>query len=306
MALWGISDEPTWTTIEAALAPASNKAYRATFCNFLRFLDKVGRDMTTVGVVDVLSFIQEFVDKKRAKSTIRGVFAALLHFFTLFQKEHIIKAPIIALHVLGAQRLAPVNDRVPFVWDPEIPLKFISGRPYPHLFRPAGKEALLLLLLSTGIRVSDAHRLSKKMVKTGEVWAIPYLEARKTGPSPPQLVRAYADARLCPVRALQRYLAIANPIRKPNQPFMFISSRGFRADVDTLRHWVFELLEASGITASAGSCRSASTSAAVERKMDIDNVLKSAGWAKEGTFRRFYQRAVHPRLNGESLLPPMQ
>jgi integrase len=254
-------------------------------------------------VVDVLSFLQEYVDKRRAKSTVRGVFAALSHFFTLFQREDVVRSPIIALHVLGAQRLAPVNEKVPFVWDPEIPLQFIAARAFPTLFRQAGKEALLLLLLATGIRVSDANRLSKKMVKTGEVWAIPYLEQRKTGPSPPQLVHAYSLARLCPVRALQRYLTLANPIRKPGQQFMFISSRGTRADVDTLRQWVVEILAAAGISAPAGSCRSASTSAAIERQMDIDHVLKSAGWARESTFRRYYQRVIHPRMEGKSLLP---
>jgi site-specific recombinase XerD len=306
MAEWGISDLPTWKTIEAALAPSTRRAYSATFQAFLRFIDTVGRDMDTVGVVDVLSFLQEYVDKRRAKSTIRAAHAALAHFFTLFKRDHIIRSPIISLHVLGAQRLAPVNERVPFIWDPEIPLNFIANRPFPHLFRPAGKEALLLLLLSTGIRVSDAHRLSKKMVKTGAVWSIPYLEARKTGESPPQSLHAYHNARLCPVRALQRYLVLANPIRKPRQPFMFISSRGVRADVDTLRQWVTEILAAAGISAPAGSCRSASTSAAANRNMDIDHILKAAGWARESTFRRFYHRAIHPSVDGETLLPPVE
>jgi hypothetical protein len=62
-------------------------------------------------------------------------------------------------------------------------------------------------------------------------------------------------------------------------------------------------LEESGIEATAGSCRSASTSAAVLQNLDVDQVLKSAGWAHESTFRRFYQRAVHPRLDSVSLLP---
>jgi integrase len=259
--------------------------------------------MDSVRLVDVLSFLQELVDKKRAQSTIRAAHAALLHFFCLFQKEAIINSPIVALMVKGAQNLAPVKDKTPFIWDPEIPLAFIAARPYPTLFRPAGKEALLLLLLATGIRVSDANRLSRKMTKSGEVWIIPYLEKRKTGPSPPQLVRAYSDARLCPARALQRYLALATKIRKPDEKFLFISSRGTRADVDTLRTWVTELLDAAGIKAPAGSCRSASTSAAVSRNMDVDQVLKAAGWACESTFRRYYQRAVHPLVNCATLLP---
>jgi integrase len=206
--------------------------------------------------------------------------------------------------VKGAQNLSPIKEKSPFIWDiPQIPLSFLASKPYPTLFRAAGKEALLLLLLATGIRVSDAHRLSKKKTTSGKVWIIPYLEARKTGPSPLQLLRAYPEARLCPARALQRYLTLANTIRKPEERLLFISSKGTRADVDTLRCWVTELLQAAGVNAPAGSCRSASTSAAVQQNVDIDHVLKSAGWARKNTFHQYYQRSIHPLLNCETLLP---
>jgi site-specific recombinase XerD len=288
------------------LAGSTRRNYQTTFSNFLTYINEVGRDMSTVTLVDVLSFLQQLVDKKRAQSTIRAAHAALLHFFILHQRESVVSSPLVNLFVKGAQNLAPVKDRAPFIWDPEIPLAFLEGKPFPTLFRPAGKEALLLLLLATGIRVSDAHRLSRKMTKSGEVWVIPYLEHRKTGPSPPQLVRAYSKARLCPARALQRYLALAQTIRKDGERFLFISSRGTRADIDTLRGWIIELLDAAGIKAPAGSCRSASTSAAVARNMEVDQVLKAAGWAKESTFCRYYQRGIHPLMDCESLLPPRE
>jgi site-specific recombinase XerD len=306
MARWGVADLPTWRTIEAALAPSTNKAYSTTFKCFLQFISKVGRDMDSVTVVDVLSFLQEYVDKQRAASTMRQLHAALLHFFTLFQKSEIISSPVIALFVQGAQRLAPSTEKLPFIWDPEVPLQYLAKLPFPTTVRAAGQEALLLLLLATGIRVSDAHRLSRKMTKAGEVWMIPFLERRKTGPSPPQLVKPFSSPRLCPARALQRYLAIANPIRADGERFLFISSRGQRACVDTLRHWVVDLLEAAGIQAPAGSCRSASTSSAITRNVDVDQILKSAGWASESTFRRYYHRALKPVNDCASLLPPME
>jgi integrase len=288
------------------LAPSTRRIYLATFNNFLSFIRDVGRDVSTAQEIDVLSFLQQYVDQRRAASTIRAAHAALLHFFTLYGRADVFRAPLINLLVKGAQNLAPVSEKVPFIWDPEIPLKMLESRDYPTNLRAAGKEAMLLLLLSTGIRVSDAARLSKKMVKTGAVWAIPYLEKRKTGPSPPQTVLAYSTARLCPVRALQRFLSLANPFRKQNERFLFISMLGRRASVDTLRHWVRELLSEAGIQAPAGSCRSAATSAAVSRNVDIDLVMKAAGWARESTFRRYYQRAIHPGLNCESLLPPKE
>ncbi len=262
--------------------------------------------METVTVVDVLSFLQEYVEKKRAASTIRQLHAALVHFFTLYQKADVINAPVITLFSQGAQRLAPQTERSQFIWDPEVPLQYLTKLPFPTTVRSAGQEALLLLLLSTGIRVSDAHRLSRKMTKSGEVWLIPYLENRKTGPSPPQLVKPYSSPRLCPARALQRFLALANPVRQENQPFLFISSRGVRACIDTLRHWVMDLLEDAGIKAPAGSCRSASTSSAFARNVDVDQIIKAAGWATESTFRKYYHRALKPVQNCASLLPTIE
>ncbi len=86
MARWGISDLPMWNTIEAALAPATRRAYTTTFLHLLNFIDTMGRDMSNVTVVNVLSFLQEAVDNKRAKSMICAVYAALSHFFVLFQR----------------------------------------------------------------------------------------------------------------------------------------------------------------------------------------------------------------------------
>jgi integrase len=236
----------------------------------------------------------------------RQLHATLLHFVTLYRREEVIKAPVITLFLQGAQRLAPKTESAQYVWDPEVPLQYLNKLPFKTTLRAAGQEALLLLLLATGIRVSDAHRLSKKMIKVGDVWSIRFLVNRKTGPSPPQLLKPYPTARLCPARALQRYLMLASSIRKPEQPFLFVSSLGTRASVDTLRHWVIELLDDTGIKAPAGSCRSASTSAAVARNVDIDQVLKYAGLALESTFRRYYQRELQPVVQCVSLLPPIE
>jgi integrase len=206
----------------------------------------------------------------------------------------------------GSQRSAPPAQRKTVIWDPEVPLKFILRQPRPEEFRDAGKEALLLLLLATGIRVSDAARLSKKMTLNNGVYAIPFLEARKTGFSEPQLLRSYSVERLCPVAALKHYLDLGRSRRHWDEKFLFISSKGTRASVDTLRKWVMSLLQKTGISATAGSCRSATTSAAILRDVPIDAVLKAAGWKRESTFRKYYHRLVHREVDCESLLPPLE
>jgi site-specific recombinase XerD len=254
----------------------------------------VGRTVETVETEDILSFFQDYVDDRKAASTIRSMYSSLLFHFRLRGRERMLtENPIIQMFVEGAQRLAPPPRKSQVIWDPEIPLSFLSKRPRPRELRAAGQEALLLLLLATGIRVDCASKMSATVTRKPEFCQIPFLLRRKTGVSEPQVIRCFSEnERLCPVLAIENFLSISANVRKPREQFLFISSKGTKAHVDTLRHWVQDLLSESGIETTAGSCRSASASAAVTRQVEIDIVLKSAGWARESTFQRFYDRQV--------------
>jgi hypothetical protein len=103
--------------------------------------------------------------------------------------------------------------------------------------------------------------------------------------------RFLEDDRICPVRAMVSFLSYAEKVRK-DEEFLFVSSLGRRASKDTMRRWIDDILSRCGIAASAGSCRSAATSSALARKWPIDDILKSAGWSAESTFRKYYDREV--------------
>ncbi len=280
------------------------KRYQGIFSLFEQYLSDVGRTIFSVESEDVLTFIQDYVDDRKASSTIRSVYASLLFHFRLYGRERFLtENPIIQMFVEGAQRLAPPPAKKNVIWDPEIPLSFISVRPRPKQLREAGKEALLLLLLATGIRVDCASKLSLSFSRQPNFCQIPYLLPRKTGHSEPQVIRCLLEnPRLCPVLAIEHFLSLVTSVRKPGEKFLFVSSTGKRAHIDTLRHWVIDLLHESGIDATAGSCRSASSSAAIIREVDIDTVMKSAGWKRESTFRRYYQRQVVNVNEGYNLI----
>ncbi len=302
---WKIFDPAIWNTVQASLAPSTFKRYKGIFSLFEKYLSDVGRTVETVETEDVLSFIQDYVDDHKAASTIRSVYSSLLFQFRLRGRESFLtQNPIIQMFVEGAQKLAPPPKKINVIWDPEIPLSFIERRSRPNDFRQAGQEALLLLLLATGIRVDCASKLSKTLVKRSEVCSIEYLLRRKTGnSSTPQIIRCFSEKpRLCPVLAIEHFLSLGEKVRKPSELFLFISSKGKRAHIDTLRHWVQDLLKEAGIETSAGSCRSASASAAVSREVDIDIVLKSAGWAPESTFRQYYDRQILRANEGFNLI----
>lgn len=56
----------------------------------------------------------------------------------------------------------------------------------------------------------------------------------------------------------------------------------------TLRHWFTRVLEGSGVTASPGSARAASASAAIARGVTENDVMQAVDWASSRTMYANY------------------
>ncbi len=152
MERWKVFDPAIWNTVHASLAPSTLKRYQGIFDLFQQYLSDVGRTVQSVETEDVLTFIQDYVDDRKASSTIRSVYSSLLFHFRLYGREDfLLQNPIIQMFVEGAQRLAPPPAKKCVVWNPEIPLSFIATRKRPQDLRSAGQEALLLLLHQGGL-----------------------------------------------------------------------------------------------------------------------------------------------------------
>jgi integrase len=236
MARWGIADQQIWRTLEASLAESTRRTYQPIFSKFLEYLEEVGTTVETFGVQHVLSFLQLYVDAKRSASGMRSVHAALTHFLQFYRREKVMHLPIVVKFVKGAENLAPPTVKKETVWDAEIPLRFLCDREIPQDAPSATCEALLLLLLATGIRVSDAFNLSKNVSEENGILRIPFRSKCKTGWSAPKLVRRFSSCvRICPVRAILFYLDLSREFRKTGEEALFVSKLGKAASMDTLR-----------------------------------------------------------------------
>jgi integrase len=215
-----------------------------------------------------------------------------MFFLRVYNRLDLVEHPLIDLFSKGAQNMAPMPAAKISVWDPRKVLSSIANRPRPTSFFPLVQEALILLLLATGWRVDDAWKLGASVVVTEEAVIFCFVERRKFRIKGAYMVtqsvkKFLSNPRVCPVDAVTCFL---NHVRSfcTNQRFLFVLSKGSRASKDTLRRWVRAELALAGIQASAGSCRSASTSLALARNVLIDVIMQSAGWSSECTFRRYY------------------
>ncbi len=294
MARWGIYDVEVWHTVLSSVAPSTKQSYEKIFLKFVSFFEADGLNFNTISIKDVLGFLKTF--SGLSTSRVRTGVSALKFFLRVYNRLDLVSNPLIDMFSKGAQNLAPLPKEKNSIWDPNIVLNSIKNRPRPSSFLDLAREALILLLLATGWRVDDTWKLSADVQFDARAATFRFVEKRKCRvkgkfTTTQSVKRFLSSPRVCPVEAVRAFLLCAKEVRV-NEIFLFVQSFGLRATKDTLRRWARAELESAGITASAGSCRSASTSSAVERNASIDVVMRSAGWSSECTFRRYYQRKV--------------
>jgi integrase len=288
-------DLDVWNTILSSVAPSTKTSYQNVFFQFVKYFESRNLNFSSLNVQTILSFLQTFVGK--SESRIKTVVAALKFFLKVYNRTDLVSHPLITMFGKGAQNLAPLPREKISIWNPELVLSRLNDRPLPSSFLSCAKEAILLLLLATGWRVDDVWKLANRF-ESDESSARFFFRLKRKCRVKKKITlsqsvnRFLSNVRVCPIAAMLRFLEKAELIRKQPSLSLFVSSTGNPASKDTLRKWTEDLLGQVGVFVSAGSCRSASTSAAFSRNRSIDDIMKSAGWSSESTFRRFYQRDV--------------
>lgn len=284
------------------LASNTSKNYRSYFHRFLSFLKEKHVCFQNFSEADVLSYLESLKNLGRAFGTISVARSSIIYFASRSGRPELSTSLLLKDYMKAVKRSSTPSQERADPWDPNTFLSFVLSRPISLPFLDIAAEALLLLLLATGLRIDDVMKLSKNYSIIPGGIRLRFLRPRKADVylrSLPahQDVAAYHDKRICPVAALHRYMLAAQPLRRSSDDFLFISSEGTPAARATLGRWVRTLLHAAGINATPGSCRSATTSAAYMSDVHIHEILSSAGWRSENTFRRFYNRPAFKPLN---------
>jgi len=102
------------------------------------------------------------------------------------------------------------------------------------------------------------------------------------------------------VQCLKQYEAITSQFRSVTSHRaapLFLSYVKPHKPVTTQRlaHWIKDLLKEAGVNTEvfkAHSVRGATTSAALDKGVHISDILSTADWSRESTFRSFYYRPL--------------
>ena len=120
------------------------------------------------------------------------------------------------------------------------------------------------------------------------------------------------DSRLCVIKNLRQYETTTSQYRRKEpgcpQP-LFLSYIRPHGPVTSQRisHWLKEIMGNAGVNTAvfkAYSVRGASSIAASEKGVLMEDILRIADWSTDSTFRRFYYRPTQGNRYAQAVLQP--
>ena len=214
--------------------------------------------------------------------------------------------PMVIRLMQGIFNTRPSKPRYTSVWDVDIVINHIKSMPPSselRLTELSGKLAMLLALTNAD-RVSDLHLLDlnfKQVTSHGVRFQIAGLsKTRRSGPPREVMYVAFKECEaICPVATLEVYERRTADLRTPDQDTnpLFIGCVKPHKPVtsSTISRWIRNLMQSSGIDVSifkSHSTRAASTLAAINQGVSVKDIVKTANWTSESTFKRFYWKPI--------------
>ena len=204
----------------------------------------------------------------------------------------------------GVFELRPPTARYKYIWDVNIVLSYLKN------FYPLEELSLsylthklcMLLALTTMQRSQTIHAIDITDIKFFDsLVIIPIHNLMKQSSQRNNRIFLHLkpyliDPSICVVEALKAYIARTKTIRgNVTQLFMSYQKPYKAVSKDTISRWLKKVLEEAGIDIEifkGHSTRAASSSAARRDDVPIDQILNTAGWSNDETFKRFYDRII--------------
>lgn len=292
-------EDKTIDVMMASISESSHKQYETVYRKWWSFAQDHNLSFFSPTISEILQFLTKQFELEASGGSINSCRSAMAFFMGPELGQH----PLIKRFCKGASNMRPAEPRYKSTWDPKIVLDFMSDW-VPNDQIPLDQlsaKLAVLLALTTGQRMQTLIAIDiRNIVRVSDCIEIKIpakLKTSKTKKKQPTLnIPTYkTDPRICVTSALEAYLQRTKEIRGEEQALFISFRRPYKAiTTQTLSRWIKNVLTESGIDTSvfsAYSTRHASTSRAKRMGVNMDVILKTAGWSdKTDTFARFYDR----------------
>lgn len=313
-------------TLRSARAPSTQLLYANRWRLFEKWCQTNGRDPVHCPVSDILSFLQELLNRGRSPSTLKVYVAAISCWHVNVDGVTVGSNKTVSLFLKGARRLRPFRRPVVPTWDLGMVLDALKSAPFEPMTEVGLKwlsmKTAFLLAMVSAKRVGELQALSVHESccrwnpdRSGvSLWPdptfVPKVVSSMSGTQPLQLARFDTGAtheHLCPVRALDLYIRTTSTFRKTDRLFVCFAGprKGQALSKQRLSHWVVGAIKQaySGrgqplpVGVRCHSTRGITTSWAAMSGVPLEVICAAASWVTPHTFARFYRVNVatsHP------------
>jgi hypothetical protein len=214
----------------------------------------------------------------------------------------------------GVFNLRPPVSRYCATWDVDIVLKYLRTlSPVKELsFKDLTLKVVMLMALISAQRAQTLHLLKMKYLSKHRnafvFLLVDVVKQSRPGYKPPVLeLKSFPpDRRLCIYTVLKEYL-FRKTCKKCTSPKLLVSYQGKHQGISTatISRWIRTVMARAGIDTDmfkAHSTRAAVASKAKAAHIPVKDIMEKAGWSRESTFAKFYDKKVEKDRFVETIL----
>jgi hypothetical protein len=292
--------ERAWEVLSISWSKSTFSSYQTAARKWLRYTRPLKIDPVRPTIFQCVDFLVSVHDGGVGHGTVATTRSFLSNFITIEGRplgEH----PLASRIVRGTKNADDTEPPYEDIWDPVTVLQNLRdwGDIEDLSLDRLTRRTLTLFLIATGQRLQALYSLLRSdIIMSENSMRIKYktkLKSNnpKTNPLVLRFIR-HEDKRLCVFTHIVAYLG--HPLTKGAEPKVFgtVKVPVKEASPATVSRLVKQTLAEAGIDACYGaySARHASTSGAARAKIPLNQIMASAGWKRESTFTRFYNRPL--------------
>lgn len=277
------------------------KQYEGTYKLWWQYCQTTDTHIYEAEVKHVISFLQGLLNAKNYQF---GTFNSHRSALSFILGEHVQKDSRLGRFMKGISKLRPSRPKYNYTWDPQQVITFLGKWENSQItLQQLSYKVATLLALITGQRIQTISliRISNFLENSSgiQILITDQIKTSNNNKLQPclQIPFFMENPSICPATAIKHYLDLTKGKRSASHDYLFITHRAPHgpATKQTVSRWIKNTLKLAGVDINIfkpHSVRHASTSAARKTGIPMESIMSTAGWTRETTFTKFYNREI--------------
>ena len=259
-------------------------------------------DVRAPSEVQIVDFLTSLFQRGESYSAINTARSALSSFIINEQGLTAGNTRLVKRFLKGVFELRPPQPRYEYIWDANIVLDFLKNFCVEDISLVClTKKLVTLMALASAQRVQTLSYINIDnicyqndfvLIHVFDLLKQSNINRRKFT----MRFERNENPLICVYAHLEEFLKRTSLLRGSHKK-LFISYQKPHGEVSrsTLSRWIKDVLYEAGInieTFKAHSTRAAASSRARQDNVNVDDILKTAGWSSRHTFRKYYDKVI--------------